>query len=248
VENNVIVENSAGMGGALAFCDGTIQSNLIAENTSDSQGGAMARCDAVILNNTVCDNSAVGDGGGIYNTIGTVVNCIVWGNVASGSGSQVYDAGTISFSCVQGWTGGGAGNIGDSPAFRNPKGGDFHLLAGSPCIDAGDSSVLTSPALDMDGNLRIALGEQSLVVDMGAYEYGAQTFGITRVGIEENDVLRLTWNSQPNDTYTLWTCTDLLSGEWLIEKKLTIPSEGGTTSWSLPVPFGALRLYKIGIR
>lgn len=236
------------MGGGLAFCDGTIQSNLIAGNTSDSQGGAMARCDAIILNNTICDNSAAGDGGGIYSTTGTIANCILWGNAAAGSGNQMSTASTVSFSCVQNWSGGGTGNISDSPLFRNLKAGDYRLQAGSPCIDAGDNSVLTSPGLDMDGKLRIAFGKDSLTVDMGAFEYGSAPFNLASISMEESGNLRFVWNSQPNDTYTLWTCGDLREGDWTIQKKLTIPSGGATTSWSLTLGPEGVKFFRIGVR
>ena len=54
-----------------------------------------------------------------------------------------------------GWT--GSGNIDADPLFVDPVNGDFHLQAGSPCIDTGDPS---SP-LDPDGTR----------ADMGAYYF-----------------------------------------------------------------------------
>lgn len=49
------------------------------------------------------------------------------------------------------------------PLFVAPD--DFHLTAGSPCVDAGNNDGVTA-ALDLDGAPRI----QGLRVDMGAYE------------------------------------------------------------------------------
>ncbi len=62
----------------------------------------------------------------------------------------------------------GAGNIyNQNPQFVNPSAGDFHLLAASPAIDAGNNSDVPSYlTTDADGNIRIAGG----VVDMGIYE------------------------------------------------------------------------------
>jgi len=52
--------------------------------------------------------------------------------------------------------------------------GDYHLLAGSACIDAGDPNYAAGPnETDLDGNPRVADGDGdgNSVVDMGAYEY-----------------------------------------------------------------------------
>lgn len=59
------------------------------------------------------------------------------------------------------------GNISADPLFNNPPAGDFHLLTGSPCINAGDDTAVTPGETDLDGKPRIA-GSQ---VDIGAYEY-----------------------------------------------------------------------------
>lgn len=66
----------------------------------------------------------------------------------------------------------GTGNISAGPKFNNPGGGDFHLQAGSPAIDAGFNSAPGLLATDLDGNPRIqnATGASEPVVDMGAYE------------------------------------------------------------------------------
>ncbi len=71
----------------------------------------------------------------------------------------------------------GLGNINLDPQFTSPGSldalrvyteGDYHLLASSPCIDAGDPAFAVAPdATDIDGNLRV-LGAK---VDMGADEF-----------------------------------------------------------------------------
>jgi hypothetical protein len=59
------------------------------------------------------------------------------------------------------------GNISGDPMFVDFAGNDFHLKAGSPCIDAGDDTA-ASGQTDRDGKPRI----QGAHVDIGAYEYG----------------------------------------------------------------------------
>jgi hypothetical protein len=64
------------------------------------------------------------------------------------------------------------GNINNDPIFVDAGGGDFHLMAGSPCIDRGDNGT-AAPANDYDNEPRIADGDHDSmdIVDMGADEY-----------------------------------------------------------------------------
>ncbi|GAF82001.1 unnamed protein product, partial [marine sediment metagenome] len=67
--------------------------------------------------------------------------------------------------CTLNW---GVGNIDADPCFVDPDSNDFHLLAYSPCIDAGDNNAVPPEVTtDLGGNPRIING----IVDMGAYEY-----------------------------------------------------------------------------
>jgi hypothetical protein len=66
----------------------------------------------------------------------------------------------------------GTGNINEEPMFISEK--DYHLAAGSPCIDTGtnDANFVTE-ANDIDGSERIIDGDSNgtAIADMGAYEY-----------------------------------------------------------------------------
>ena len=60
----------------------------------------------------------------------------------------------------------------DDPGFTDSGspgvggGGDYHLANGSPCIDAGDNSLIPSGVTtDLDGNMRL----YNTTVDIGAY-------------------------------------------------------------------------------
>jgi len=175
IENNIIWGNTAvssggigGGGGGIAFCDGTIQNNVIAWNSAEYLGGGMYDCDGTIQNNTVVANAAGFYGGGLSDcssTFGPIQNCIVWGNTADFWDPQISGS-FAAYSCIQGWGGIADTNISDDPLFVDPS-ADYRLSQDSPCIDAGNPDPSGLPLTDLDGNPRIMNG----VVDMGAFEF-----------------------------------------------------------------------------
>ncbi len=128
----------------------SISKNIIA----DCNGGIQVHTDAMalIINNTLYNNE-VG------------IRCYHNDNTPNTSGSAVV-INTIFSQCLEDYSlqpnsqidityslsdktlFPGTGNIYDSPQFVDPWNNDFHLLEGSPCIDAGD--ILTIP--DPDGS------------------------------------------------------------------------------------------------
>jgi parallel beta-helix repeat protein len=60
-----------------------------------------------------------------------------------------------TIAAYQAATGQDAHSLQANPLFVNEPGGDFHLLAGSPAIDAGSSSAPGWPPLDADGEARV---------------------------------------------------------------------------------------------
>jgi len=182
IRNNIITGNVAGpAGGGLCDCDGVIQNNLIANNrcavpavgpTVDwGWGAGLINCDGTIVNNTITSNSALVAGGGLWRCAGTIVDCIVWGNAAPES-PQIGDSTSPTYSCIQGWTGGGTGNISSDPLFTTGPLGPYYLsqiAAGqsvqSSCVDAGSSTAL---ALGLAGLTTRTDGAGDLgAVDMG---------------------------------------------------------------------------------
>lgn len=96
---------------------------------------------------------------------GTMSNCIV----RNQSMPPFYDwgfYGTVEFSNLEGgWP--GPGNVDADPQFTNRAAGDFRLLEGSPCIDAGnDAAIPASLVTDLSGGSRLVGAH----VDMGAFE------------------------------------------------------------------------------
>lgn len=146
----------------------------------------------VTVTNCTFSNNSAGSFGGAINALSsdislTLTNCIIWDNTdkdGQSESSQVYinknSSPAINNSCIQNLTGGfgGTGNTGNDPLFLDADGVDnvagtiddnLRIYTGSPCIDAGDNTVLP-PAIvvDLDGNSRIV----NTIVDMGAYEFG----------------------------------------------------------------------------
>jgi hypothetical protein len=186
IQGNEIAGNHAtDPGGGLMGCRGIIQNNSIHGNRTNDSGGGLYSCDGTIQNNTIYANSADKLGGGLMLCYGAIRNCIIWGNTAGQSGNQTWACSTPFFCCVEGWAGGGAGNIDSAPLFLDFVNGDSHLESDSPCIDAGASFYWVAwPQRDLDGNCRL-VGAR---VDMGCYEYGSSldTDGDLLADLEES--------------------------------------------------------------
>jgi len=134
--------------------------------------------------NTLTGNSAGIVGGGIAASASSsakIINTIVWENTAPTNPQIDLISGgvTIAYCNIQGGYS-GTGNINSNPRFRDPMNRDLHLMAHSPCIDAGDNNAPLLPDVDIDGQGRIFAGKRDLLyghpapvptVDMGADEY-----------------------------------------------------------------------------
>ncbi|MFH2047950.1 MAG: FG-GAP-like repeat-containing protein [bacterium] len=174
--NNVFRENYASNGGgaiSLQDCSASIKNNLIIDNSSGWWGGGVFIGGHMgeFVNNTVYGNTTVNGGGGLCFARGTptISNNIFWGNSSSANAQEIdyiqTTVPTITYSVIEGgWP--GDGNIYSDPMFVDPANGDFNLLTGSPCINAGDPN---SP-LDPDGT----------IADIGAYYYP------TTVNVDDN--------------------------------------------------------------
>jgi hypothetical protein len=225
IQNNIISGNSAIYdGGGLHDCDGIIQNNVISGNTARWAGGGLTGCSGTIQNNTISGNSAETRGGALNGCSGTILNCIIWGNTAP-EGAQVYQSTRPTYSCIQGWTTEGDGNINLHPRFVDAESGDFRLRADSPCIDAGFNGP-ELPETDIAGMHRIMYGGKCLTVDMGAYEYY-----INRVSPgPEPGQTTLTWSSLWKKTYSIFYSDDLL--DWQLADGNVPSADSQITSWT----------------
>ena len=94
-------------------------------------------------------------------------NCIIYGNAFS-DGLTTYNGYSADVD-----EGAGEGSSVYNCIISNPLfGAGYRLAAGSPCIDAGDNSYVTSDK-DLAANARIVNG----TVDIGCYEYGSSPVG-----------------------------------------------------------------------
>ena len=189
--NNTASATGTGSANGGGASGGDLRNCLLAENTASATGGGYAAgggsagggAGATLYNCTVANNiaSSTGEtayGGGVNGTTSNtsrLYNCIVWGNTVYHYGTtqdnnwSTYI--TANYSCTTPIPTSGTNNKTDNPLFANAGAGDYRLQAGSPCVNAGSNSYVSSGALDLDGNPRIHGG----TVDMGAYEHGSFT-------------------------------------------------------------------------
>jgi predicted outer membrane repeat protein len=180
--------------GNMTFTNNTFNGNT-AQNAgggaeSRSQGTI------TFTNNTSRGNTVnSGGGGGLHISLdgnsatGNIYNNIAWNNTASGDGDDIYvdddydgDLGGASvnlynndygpdpdpndFAISVGDNLSRGNNIHTDPLLVDPAGGDLHLQAVSPCIDAGTATAPSLPATDFDGEPRPSASGP----DMGADE------------------------------------------------------------------------------
>jgi predicted outer membrane repeat protein len=169
--NCTFIGNSASFdgGGMYNYYSTSVLTNcMFIANVAGDDGGGMANpsSNSTIKNCTFSSNSAVDKGGAINYGTSIISHSIFWSDTA-GNGSEISDRHTIVYSNVQGGVL-GEGNIDADPCFVDPAIGDYHLLANSPCIGAGDINFIPqSDHVDIDGEPRV-MGNR---VDMGADEF-----------------------------------------------------------------------------
>ncbi|MEZ6018340.1 MAG: hypothetical protein R3F49_24795 [Planctomycetota bacterium] len=158
-------------GGGAYNC--TLAGCVVTSNRAELGGGVAASsatgssADRV----TIVGNFASLAGGGVSN--GDYRNTIVWHNF----GGAAFGAFTFAYSNVE-VPATGLGNLSLDPLVFGRSGGDVHLRAGSPCIDAGDPNA----PLDLNGT-RVDIG--ALTFDPGWLEGPANYCRPTRTPAPE---------------------------------------------------------------
>ncbi|MCX6277016.1 MAG: carboxypeptidase regulatory-like domain-containing protein [Bacteroidetes bacterium] len=176
-------------GGVNLYHTGKLTNCLVTGNSAPNSpvGGGGIHCDwgdliygsqAIFITGcTIVNNTALNNGGVSYVvTGGEFRNCIIWGNTDYFGNIANYDGNTFVNCCTDPLPD-GSGNISSDPYFVDSASGNFRLLSGSPCIDAGWDAFNNQP-VDLDGNPRIF----GSTIDMGAYEYGSGTGVNVQIG------------------------------------------------------------------
>jgi hypothetical protein len=170
----ILTGNSAVSGGGINM--GTLYNCLILSNSATYAGGGAAA--GTLYNCDLIGNSAP-TGGGMYAS--ALRNCMAYFNNASNGTnySIAYYGGSLNYCCTTPLPV-GTGNITNEPVLVNLVGGDFHLQSNSPCINAGNNSLVVNPN-DLDSNPRIRGG----TVDIGAYEHQTPTSVISYAWLQQ---------------------------------------------------------------
>lgn len=172
IVDSLIVDNQFsgdGAAGGVRVGGGSLimVNTVVADNRGDvgvNLPGVHVNADLTLVNVTVANN----DGDIVFNPQPTATLMIK--NTIAYSHTDTYLTGCpsgsdcqVNYSNIQGWMGGGVGNITADPQFVDAASGDYHLRPGSPCVDAG--TAVGAPAADIEGAARDA------APDMGAYEW-----------------------------------------------------------------------------
>ena len=154
VERCRIVDNTTAcwLGGAGVYMlSGTLRNCIVGGNNATffisnqdpevyhGGGGGVFMSKGTIENCTIAGNEATGRGAGLYATGGTVKNSIVYNNISAyrwPAERDLYGAAAVSYSCAP-WLSLNNGNVTNTPSLRSVTDGDYTLLPGSSCIDAG---------------------------------------------------------------------------------------------------------------
>ena len=226
--NNVLQGNRAASGGGLFAQNTDGHDCLVVSNAASRGAGVWAEGNGQLWNLTVADNE--GTGAGVALRGETVLgNSIVWGNAG---GNLDAEGGTdVRYSCLAPLAA-GEGNFAEEPSFVGA--GDYHLRAGSPCVDAGEVQEWMPEAYDFDGQRRVEVGAEGdgrdIWVDVGTDEAAQNAVGAPTPGESA-----WTWRVVQDARLQLQSTSDLLNGGSWMDAGEAFTATNQT--WTLKEPF-----------
>lgn len=226
--NNRLSGNRAATGGGLHAKDTDGHDCLVTGNAADRGTGVWMEGNGQLWNFTVADNE--GPGAGVAAGGTTVLgNSIAWGN--AGGNLDIAGAAEVRYSCSNPLPE-GEGNFASSPSFVGD--GDYHLRAGSPCVDAGENQPWMPEASDLDGQRRVEVGEEGdgrdIWVDVGVDEAVNDAVDAPSAGYPF-----WTWRVVLDANLQLQSSTNLLDGASWMNSRAAFTATDQT--WSLDEPF-----------
>lgn len=244
----VVTGDSTRYYGGGYFNGSYVENCLFADNKSYYGPAGVFATNSTIVGCDIVSNTAYYTGSsysGLGDNSSTVTNCIVWGNriVNSTNTQQIGEQGTYSHSAVEGGCEGDSiialsqANNGNEqghnyPMFAQPEDGDYRLMTGSPCIDAGKAHLWID-SLDVRGENRV-LG---ITVDIGCYENNNEIICTRPVGISVTTAATaayVSWQTSPSAESveleyratgdTAWTSIAEITGNHYLLEGLTANS------------------------
>ena len=231
--------NEWGMpGGGVRITGGILENCIVANNSASYAGVYITGTSARVVNCTVVNNVGT-DSGGIHAknaAAGLVMNCLMVGNTASkdetGHAHVWSGASANNFVNCAGDLDGDANILAAGEAFQNLEAGDFRLIAGSPCIDAGASYASTAAISDMDLDRNTRVSGSS--VDIGAYEFDQDSLsvGFSADRTESTTPFAVTFTAEPSGA------SGLVSYQWDVDGDgvYDLSSDTATATYTYTAP------------
>jgi len=236
VSNCTVSNCSATYGGGIYANSSSVSNCTVSNCSAASAGGGIYAGSSYVSNCSVSNCSAASAGGGIYAGSFSINNCASSNNLSNGiTGSGISISGASSANCI-------------SPdinlAYLHPTSfigiatteaqkqelltADWHLKAGSPCINAGTTIGLSQDFLngkDLDNHPRVLYG----TIDIGAYEFMSPS---VQIPISENFDAISDWNQSQLFPYAI---INRINRWALINQKAVFNWQTNLTSYSIPL-------------
>ena len=236
--NNRVAGNRAASGGGVHAQASDGHDCLVTGNEAPKGAGVWMEGDGQFWNFTVADNGGTGAGVALRGT-SLFGNGIAWGN--AGGNLDAAEGTEVRHSCAAPAPE-GEGNFAADPSFVGD--GDYHLRAGSPCVDVGEVQEWMASAYDLDGQRRVEVGEEGdgrdIWVDIGADEAALDAVEMPSAGRPF-----WTWRVVLDANLRLQRAAGLLAGT--VWEDVDEPFTATEQTWTVEEPFDGTgaRFYRL---